>query len=140
CGLAPDGDLMEGISHEAIALAGHLKLNKLIVLFDDNGISIDGPLSLADSVDQVKRFEAARWAAVRGDGHDPEPIAEAIAKAQGSDRPALIACRTTIGFGAPSKAGTEKCHGSPAPAGGGRGGGGGGAGGRRAPPRAPRPL
>jgi transketolase len=104
---------MEGISQEAIALAGHLKLNKLIVLFDDNGISIDGPLSLADSVDQVKRFEAAGWAAVRVDGHDPEAIAEAIAQAQGSDRPALIACRTTIGFGAPSKAGTEKCHGSP---------------------------
>jgi transketolase len=111
--LASDGDLMEGISQEAIALAGHLKLNKLIVLFDDNGISIDGPLSLADSVDQVKRFEAAGWAAVRVDGHDPEAIAEAIAKVQGSDRPALIACRTTIGFGAPSKAGTEKCHGSP---------------------------
>jgi transketolase len=111
--LASDGDLMEGISQEAIALAGHLKLNKLIVLFDDNGISIDGPLSLADSVDQVKRFEAAGWAAVRVDGHDPEAIAEAIAEAQGSDRPALIACRTTIGFGAPSKAGTEKCHGSP---------------------------
>ena len=111
--LASDGDLMEGISQEAIALAGHLKLNKLIVLFDDNGISIDGPLSLADSVDQVKRFEAAGWAAVRVDGHDPEAIAEAIAEAQGSDRPVLIACRTTIGFGAPSKAGTEKCHGSP---------------------------
>ena len=111
--LASDGDLMEGISQEAIALAGHLKLSKLIVLFDDNGISIDGPLSLADSVDQVKRFEAAGWAAVRVDGHDPEAIAEAIAKAQGSDRPTLIACRTTIGFGAPSKAGTEKCHGSP---------------------------
>jgi transketolase len=111
--LASDGDLMEGISQEAIALAGHLKLNKLIVLFDDNGISIDGPLSLADSVDQVKRFEAADWAAVRVDGHDPEAIAAAIAEAQGSDRPALIACRTTIGFGAPSKAGTEKCHGSP---------------------------
>jgi transketolase len=111
--LASDGDLMEGISQEAIALAGHLKLNKLIVLFDDNGISIDGPLSLADSVDQVMRFEAAGWAAVRVDGHDPEAIAAAIAEAQGSDRPALIACRTTIGFGAPSKAGTEKCHGSP---------------------------
>ena len=74
--LASDGDLMEGISQEAIALAGHLRLNKLIVLFDDNGISIDGPLSLADSVDQVKRFEAAGWAAVRIDGHDPEAIAD----------------------------------------------------------------
>ena len=75
--LASDGDLMEGISQEAIALAGHLKLNKLIVLFDDNGITIDGPLSLADSVDQVKRFEAAGWAATRIDGHDPEAIAAA---------------------------------------------------------------
>ena len=111
--LASDGDLMEGISQEAIALAGHLKLNKLIVLFDDNGISIDGPLSLSDSVDQVKRFEAAGWAATRVDGHDPEAIAVAIAAAQASERPSLIACRTTIGFGAPSKAGTEKSHGSP---------------------------
>ena len=111
--LASDGDLMEGISQEAIALAGHLKLAKLIVLFDDNGISIDGPLSLADSVDQVKRFDAAGWAATRIDGHDPEAIAKAIEQAQASDRPSLIACRTTIGFGAPSKAGTEKCHGSP---------------------------
>ena len=81
--LASDGDLMEGISQEAIALAGHLKLNKLVVLFDDNGISIDGPLSLADSVDQVKRFEAAGWAAMRIDGHDPQAIAAAIA--QGED-------------------------------------------------------
>src|ERR1700755_1560871 len=111
--LASDGDLMEGISQEAIALAGHLKLNKLVVLFDDNGISIDGPLSLADSVDQVKRFEAAGWAATRVDGHDPEAIAKDIAAAQASARPSLIACRTTIGFGAPSKAGTEKSHGSP---------------------------
>jgi transketolase len=111
--LASDGDLMEGVSQEAIALAGHLKLNKLIVLFDDNAISIDGPLSLADSVDQVKRFEAAGWAATRVDGHDPEAIANALEKAQASDRPSLIACRTIIGFGAPSKAGTEKSHGSP---------------------------
>ena len=111
--LASDGDLMEGISQEAIALAGHLKLNKLVVLFDDNGISIDGPLSLSDSVDQVKRFEAAGWATTRVDGHDPEAIAVAIAAAQTSERPSLIACRTTIGFGAPSKAGTEKSHGSP---------------------------
>jgi len=111
--LASDGDLMEGISQEALALAGHLKLNRLIVLFDDNGISIDGPLTLADSVDQVKRFEAAGWAARRIDGHDPEAIATAIEKAKGCDRPSLIACRTTIGFGAPTKAGTEKSHGSP---------------------------
>jgi transketolase len=111
--LASDGDLMEGISQEAIALAGYLKLRKLIVLFDDNGVSIDGPLALADSVDQVKRFEAAGWAATRVDGHDPEAIACAIAAAQKSERPSLIACRTTIGFGAPTKGGTEKSHGAP---------------------------
>jgi transketolase len=110
--LASDGDLMEGISQEAIALAGHLKLNKLIVLFDDNGISIDGPLTLADSVDQVARFAAAGWAASRIDGHDPAAIAAAIEAARKSDRPSLIACRTTIGFGAPTKGGTEKSHGS----------------------------
>jgi transketolase len=110
--LASDGDLMEGISQEAIALAGHLRLAKLIVLFDDNGISIDGPLSLSDSVDQVKRFEAAGWAASRIDGHDPQAIARAIEHAKASDRPTMIACRTTIGYGAPTKAGTEKCHGS----------------------------
>ena len=85
--LASDGDLMEGIRQEAIALAGHLKLNRLIVLFDDNGISIDGPLSLADSVDQVKRFEAAGWNASRIDGHDPQAIATAIAAAKKSDKP-----------------------------------------------------
>jgi transketolase len=111
--LASDGDLMEGISQEAIALAGHLKLNKLIVLFDDNGISIDGPLSLADSVDQVKRFEAAGWAATRIDGHDPEAIDRALTEAKQSDRPVLIACKTTIGFGAPTKAGKSSSHGSP---------------------------
>jgi len=111
--LASDGDLMEGISQEAIALAGHLKLNKLIVLHDDNGISIDGPLALADSVDQVKRFEAAGWAASRIDGHDPIAIAAAIEAAKESGRPTLIACRTTIGFGAPSKAGKASAHGAP---------------------------
>jgi transketolase len=111
--LVSDGDLMEGISQEAIALAGHLRLNKLIVFFDDNHISIDGPTSLSDSVDQVARFKAAGWAASRIDGHDPEAIAAAIEAAQKSDRPSLIACRTTIGFGAPNKGGTEKVHGSP---------------------------
>ncbi|MBI3705658.1 MAG: transketolase [Rhizobiales bacterium] len=111
--LASDGDLMEGVSQEAIALAGHLKLNKLIVLFDDNGISIDGALSLTDSVDQVKRFEAAGWAASRVDGHDPAAIAAALEKAQSSDKPVLIACKTTIGYGAPSKAGKSSAHGSP---------------------------
>ncbi len=111
--LCSDGDLMEGISQEAIALAGHLKLNRLIVLFDDNGITIDGKLSLSDSVDQVKRFESAGWHAERIDGHDPHAIAAAIAKAQKADRPSMIACKTTIGFGAPNKAGSEKSHGSP---------------------------
>ena len=110
--IASDGDLMEGISQEAIALAGHLKLNKLIVLFDDNGISIDGPLKLADFVDQVRRFEAAGWSAERIDGHDPVAIAAALKAAKNSDRPSLIACKTIIGFGAPTKAGTEKVHGS----------------------------
>jgi transketolase len=111
--LASDGDLMEGISQEAIALAGHLRLAKLIVLYDDNGISIDGPLALADSVDQLKRFEACGWNATQIDGHDPEAIAAALAWANSCGRPSLIACRTTIGFGAPTKAGTEKSHGSP---------------------------
>ena len=111
--LASDGDLMEGISQEAIALAGHLKLNRLVVLFDDNGITIDGKLSLSDSVDQIKRFESAGWRAERIDGHDPVAIAAALARAQKSDRPTLIACKTTIGFGAPNKAGSEKSHGSP---------------------------
>src|SRR5688572_11566930 len=111
--LASDGDLMEGISQEAIALAGHLRLAKLVVLFDDNGISIDGPLSLADSVDQVKRFESAGWAATRVDGHDPDAIAAAIHTAKSSDRPVLIACRTEIGHGAPTKAGKASSHGSP---------------------------
>jgi transketolase len=110
--LASDGDLMEGISQEAIALAGHLRLKKFIVLFDDNGISIDGPLALADSVDQVKRFESAGWTATRINGHDPFAIAAAIEAAQKSERPSLIACRTTIGFGAPNKGGTEKAHGA----------------------------
>ena len=111
--LASDGDLMEGISQEAIALAGHLKLNKLIVLFDDNGISIDGALSLSDSTDQIKRFEASNWNAMRVDGHDPKAIAAALTKAQTSDKPTLIACKTTIGFGAPTKAGKSSSHGSP---------------------------
>ena len=111
--ICSDGDLMEGISHEAIALAGHLKLNRLIVLFDDNGISIDGPLSLADNVDQVKRFEACGWNAWRIDGMDQAAVAAALEKAQHSDKPVLIACKTQIGFGAPTKAGKASAHGSP---------------------------
>ncbi|MGY4399973.1 transketolase [Bradyrhizobium sp. USDA 3315] len=109
--LASDGDLMEGISQEAIALAGVWRLNKMIVLYDDNGISIDGPTSISDSVDQVKRFKSAGWAAELIDGHDPQAIAAAITRAQKSNKPSMIACKTTIGYGAPHKAGTAKAHG-----------------------------
>ncbi|KAI93614.1 transketolase [Rhodomicrobium udaipurense JA643] len=108
-----DGCLMEGISHEAIDLAGHLKLNKLIVLWDDNSISIDGSTSLSTSTDQVKRFEAAGWNAVRVDGHNAAEVEAAIAKAKTSEKPTLIACKTIIGFGAPNKQGSEKTHGAP---------------------------
>ena len=111
--LAGDGCLMEGISQEAISLAGHLKLSRLVVLFDDNGISIDGPVSLADSTDQLARFAASRWAVTRVDGHDPDAICAALDAAQSGDRPSLIACRTIIGFGAPQKQGTSGVHGSP---------------------------
>ena len=111
--IAGDGCLMEGISQEVLALAGHLKLGKLIVLFDDNNISIDGPVSLSDSTDQLARFAASGWVTSRIDGHDPDAIAEAIKAAQGSDRPTLIACRTVIGRGAPKKAGTAGAHGAP---------------------------
>jgi transketolase len=110
--VAGDGCLMEGISHEAMSLAGHLKLNKLILLFDDNHISIDGPTELTVDDDQVKRFEAHGWNAVRVDGHDPQAVEQAIAAAQKSDRPSMIACRTIIGFGAPKKQGTAAVHGS----------------------------
>ncbi len=109
--LVSDGDLMEGVSQEAIAMAGHWRLNKLIVLYDSNGISIDGPTSIADSVDQVKRFKSAGWAAETVDGQDQAAIAAAITRAQNSNKPSLIACRTTIGYGAPHKAGTAKAHG-----------------------------
>ncbi len=111
--IAGDGCLMEGISHEAISLAGHLRLNRLIVLFDDNEISIDGATSLSCSDDQVARFKAAGWSACRIDGHDPEAIGAAIERARNQDRPSLIACRTVIGFGAPNRQGTEKAHGAP---------------------------
>ncbi len=111
--IAGDGCLMEGISHEAIGLAGHLKLSKLIVLWDDNNITIDGRVDLADSVDQLARFKAAGWDAWRIDGHKPEEVAAALSKAQSSDRPVLIACKTTIAFGAPTKAGTHGAHGAP---------------------------
>ena len=111
--IAGDGCLMEGLSHEAISLAGHLRLNRLIVLFDDNQISIDGATSLSCSDDQLARFAASGWSASRVNGHDPEAVAAAIAQARDNDRPSLIACRTVIGFGAPNRQGSEKAHGAP---------------------------
>ncbi|UJX44762.1 transketolase [Xanthobacter sp. YC-JY1] len=111
--LASDGDLMEGISQEAADLAGHLKLSKLIVMWDDNKISIDGPTSISGSTNQLARFAASGWATAAVDGHDPEAILAALEAAKASDRPTLISCRTTIGFGSPKKAGSEKVHGSP---------------------------
>ncbi len=111
--IAGDGCLMEGVSQEALALAGHLKLRKLIVLWDDNEISIDGPVSLSDSTNQLMRFEASGWSTARIDGHDADAIASAIESAHASDRPTLIACRTVIGKGAPTKAGTSSSHGAP---------------------------
>lgn len=111
--IAGDGCLMEGLSHEAISLAGHLRLNRLIVLFDDNQISIDGATSLSCSDDQLTRFAASGWSVCRVDGHDPEAVAAAIAEARDSDRPSLIACRTLIGFGSPNRQGSEKAHGAP---------------------------
>ncbi|WP_208435354.1 transketolase [Bartonella phoceensis] len=111
--LVGDGCLMEGISQEALSLAGHLKLNKLIVLWDDNNISIDGEIALADSTDQIARFKASGWNTHKVDGHSQTAIARAIEEAQNSDKPTLIACKTIIGFGAPNKAGTSKIHGSP---------------------------
>ena len=111
--LASDGDLMEGISQEAIAIAGHLKLSRMIVLHDDNDISIDGPLSVADSVNQMMRFEACGWLAQRVDGHDQDAIFAALERAKASDKPSYISCKTTIGYGAPTRAGTAKSHGEP---------------------------
>ncbi len=110
--IAGDGCLMEGISQEAISLAGHLRLGKLIILWDDNHISIDGDTDLSTSEDQRARFAASGWATAAVDGHDTDAVAAAIAAAQASDRPTLIACRTTIAFGAPTKAGTAAAHGS----------------------------
>ncbi len=108
-----DGCLMEGISHEAIDMAGTMKLSKLIYLWDDNDITIDGNVSLSSTCDQVKRFEACGWDAVRVDGHDPEAVAAAIEAAQKSDKPSMIACRTEIGHGSPNVANTPAAHGAP---------------------------
>ena len=111
--IAGDGCLMEGVSHEAIDLAGHLKLSRLTVLWDDNSISIDGPTSLATSTDQMARFAASGWHTVRVDGHDPEAVNKALEAAKADPRPSLIACRTVIGYGSPGKQGKESCHGAP---------------------------
>src|SRR5436190_11382212 len=111
--LCGDGCLMEGISQEAISLAGHLNLNKLTLIWDNNGITIDGKVSNADSTDQLRRFEASGWNTIAIDGHDQAAIERALIDARKSTRPLLIAAKTTIGFGAPKKAGTEKVHGSP---------------------------
>jgi transketolase len=111
--IAGDGCLMEGISHEAIDLAGHLGLGRMVVLWDDNQITIDGSTAISTSTDQIARFAAAGWHAIRVDGHDPEAVSAAIIAAQSDPRPSLIACRTIIGFGAPNKQGTSATHGAP---------------------------
>lgn len=111
--IAGDGCLMEGISQEAISLAGHLGLNRLTVLWDDNNITIDGAVDISDSTDQFKRFQASGWKTIAVDGHDPRKVANALRAAKKSDKPTLIACKTVIAKGAPTKAGTSKAHGAP---------------------------
>ncbi|MBR2273559.1 MAG: transketolase [Alphaproteobacteria bacterium] len=111
--IAGDGCLMEGISEEAASLAGHLQLNKLIVFWDNNNITIDGTVDKASSTDQIARFKAIGWNTLSINGHDYNEIRQAIETAQKSDKPTLIACKTTIGYGAPTKSGTSKCHGAP---------------------------
>ena len=111
--MAGDGCLMEGISHEAAALAGHLRLSKLTVLFDDNAISIDGPIGITSSENVLSRFESYGWAVIAVDGHNVEKIDDALEMAVASDKPCLIACRTQIGMGAPTKSGSAGIHGSP---------------------------
>ena len=111
--IAGDGCLMEGISHEAIDMTGHLKLGRLIVLWDDNEISIDGKTEIATSTNQLARFKASGWQVVRVDGHDIDAVSAAIETAKKSRKPSLIACKTTIGFGSPNLAGSHKTHGAP---------------------------
>lgn len=110
--IAGDGCLMEGLSHEAIDMAGHLGLGRLIVLWDDNAITIDGATDLSTSTDQIARFAASGWQVLRVDGHDPEAIERALIAAKSDARPSLIACRTVIGYGAPNKQGTSSVHGA----------------------------
>jgi len=108
---AGDGCLMEGISHEAIDLAGHLNLSKLIVLFDDNAVTIDGTTEMSTSMDQKTRFSSAGWEVMEVDGHDMDALDAAIETAKRSAKPTMIACKTIIGFGAPTLAGKPKAHG-----------------------------
>lgn len=111
--IASDGDLMEGISQEVISLAGHLKLDNLVILYDDNQICIDGPTDLAFTDETPKRFEASHWFTITIDGHDPAAIHQALTQAQTAEKPVLIACKTKIGYGSPEKANTSAAHGSP---------------------------
>jgi len=111
--IAGDGCLMEGISHEAIDFAGHMELGRLVVLWDDNNITIDGAANLSTSTDQKARFAASGWHVQAVDGHDKEAVAAAIEMAKADPRPSLIACKTIIGFGAPNKQGTSSTHGAP---------------------------
>ena len=111
--MAGDGCLMEGISHEALSLAGHLRLKNLIMLFDNNSISIDGPTSLAVSDNFKKRFNSYGWEYIEIDGHNEKQIFRALKKAQKAKRPTTISCKTIIGYGSPNKSGTGSAHGSP---------------------------
>ena len=111
--LCGDGCLMEGISQEAIAIAGHLQLNKLTIIWDNNHVTLDGKLEDEDSTDQLDRFRAVGWHTIAVDGHDQKAVEEALLAARASTQPTMIAARTTIGYGAPTKSGTSKVHGSP---------------------------